>query len=136
MYFVNWQRKVSVEELNGQKVVVKRNKPTKEFHEFLLIYMYSLISMLLANPSAPLRAISSGPMTVTSATRSTIDCGARAAVTTTGSSEAAFGTGCAWTTDASESEARARTRRIALRERGRRDMAKGFRVGPRIPARP
>lgn len=42
-----------MEELNGQKVVVKRNKPTKEFHEFLLIYMYSLISMLLAHPSAP-----------------------------------------------------------------------------------
>jgi len=34
-------------------VVVKRNKPTKEFHEFLLIYMYSLISMLLVKPSAP-----------------------------------------------------------------------------------
>jgi len=42
-----------VEELNGQKVVVKRNKPTKEFHEFLLISLYSLISMLLAHPSAP-----------------------------------------------------------------------------------
>lgn len=53
LYFVNWQREVSVEELNGQKVVVKRNKPTKEFHEFLLIYMYSLISMLLAHPSGP-----------------------------------------------------------------------------------
>lgn len=53
MYFVNWQREVSVTELNGQKVVVKRNKPTKEFHEFLLIYMYSFISMLLAHPSAP-----------------------------------------------------------------------------------
>jgi tRNA A-37 threonylcarbamoyl transferase component Bud32 len=53
LYFVNWQREVSVEELNGQKVVVKRNKPTKEFHEFLLIYMYSLISTLLAHPSAP-----------------------------------------------------------------------------------
>jgi tRNA A-37 threonylcarbamoyl transferase component Bud32 len=44
---------VSVEELNGQKVVVKRNKSTKEFHEFLLIYMYSLISIILAHPSAP-----------------------------------------------------------------------------------
>ncbi len=53
MYFVNWQRDVSVEELNGQKVVVKRNKPTKEFHEFVLIYIYSLISMILAHPSAP-----------------------------------------------------------------------------------
>lgn len=40
-------------ELNGQKVVIKRNKSTKEFHEFLLIAMYSLISMLLAHPSAP-----------------------------------------------------------------------------------
>jgi tRNA A-37 threonylcarbamoyl transferase component Bud32 len=53
LYFVNWQREVSVEELNGQKVVVKRNKPTKEFHEFLLISLYSLISMLLVHPSAP-----------------------------------------------------------------------------------
>lgn len=44
---------MSIEELNGQKVVVKRNKPTKEFHEFLLISVYSLISMLLAHPSAP-----------------------------------------------------------------------------------
>jgi tRNA A-37 threonylcarbamoyl transferase component Bud32 len=50
---VNWQREVSVKEWNGQKVVVKRNKPTKEFHEFLIIYTYSLISILLANPSAP-----------------------------------------------------------------------------------
>lgn len=53
MYFVNWQREVSVEELNGHKVVVKRNKPTKEFHEFLLITIYSLISVLLAHPSTP-----------------------------------------------------------------------------------
>ncbi len=53
MYFVNWQREISVQEWNGQKVVVKRNKPTKEFHEFLIIYTYSLISVLLANPSAP-----------------------------------------------------------------------------------
>jgi len=53
LYFVNWQREVSVKEWNGQKVVVKRNKPTKEFHEFLIIYTYSLISILLATPSAP-----------------------------------------------------------------------------------
>lgn len=53
VYFINWQRKVSVEDLNGQKVVIKRNKSTKEFHEFLLIYMYSLIAMLLVHPSSP-----------------------------------------------------------------------------------
>jgi tRNA A-37 threonylcarbamoyl transferase component Bud32 len=44
---------VSVEELNGQRVVVKRNKPTKKFHEFVLIYMYSLISMILVHPATP-----------------------------------------------------------------------------------
>ncbi len=54
MYFVNWQRKVSLEERNGQKVVVKRNKPTKRFHEFLILYAYSLISILLFHPSAPI----------------------------------------------------------------------------------
>ena len=53
MYFVNWQRKVSLKEQNGQKVMVKQNKPTKQFHEFLIIYVYSLISMLLLRPSAP-----------------------------------------------------------------------------------
>jgi len=42
-----------MKEWNGQKVVVKRNKPTKEFHEFLIVYTYSLISMLLARPSPP-----------------------------------------------------------------------------------
>jgi len=45
---------VSLEERNGQKVVVKRNKPTKQFHEFLIIYAYSLISLLLFHPSTPL----------------------------------------------------------------------------------
>jgi tRNA A-37 threonylcarbamoyl transferase component Bud32 len=54
LYFVNWQREVSLEERNGQKVVVKRNKPTKQFHEFLMIYAYSLISLLLFHPSTPL----------------------------------------------------------------------------------
>jgi tRNA A-37 threonylcarbamoyl transferase component Bud32 len=54
LYFVNWQREVSLKEWNGQKVIVKRNKSTKQFHEFLIIYAYSLISMLLLHPSAPL----------------------------------------------------------------------------------
>jgi len=53
LHFVNWQREVSIEELNGKKVVVKRNKSTKEFHEFLLIYIYSLISLILTSPSSP-----------------------------------------------------------------------------------
>lgn len=45
---------MSLEERNGRKVVVKRNKPTKQFHEFLIIYAYSLISLLLFHPSTPL----------------------------------------------------------------------------------
>lgn len=53
MYFVNWQRDISIEELDGRKVVVKRNKSTKDFHEYLLISMYTLISLLLAHPSPP-----------------------------------------------------------------------------------
>ncbi len=53
LYFVNWQRQVTVEEQNGRLVVVKRNKPSKEFHEFVIAYTYSLISMLLAHPSRP-----------------------------------------------------------------------------------
>jgi tRNA A-37 threonylcarbamoyl transferase component Bud32 len=53
LYFVNWQRQVSLEEINGQKVVVKRNKSTKQFHEFLILCAYSLISILLLHPSAP-----------------------------------------------------------------------------------
>lgn len=54
MYFVNWQRKVSLEERNGQKMIVKRNKSSKRFHEFLILYAYSLISILLFHPSAPI----------------------------------------------------------------------------------
>ena len=53
MYFINWQRDISIEELNGQKVVVKRNKRTKDFHEYLLISAYTLISILLGHPSSP-----------------------------------------------------------------------------------
>jgi tRNA A-37 threonylcarbamoyl transferase component Bud32 len=53
VHFVNWQRKISVEEQNGQKVMVKRSKPTKLFHEFLIIYAYSLISLLFFHPSPP-----------------------------------------------------------------------------------
>jgi tRNA A-37 threonylcarbamoyl transferase component Bud32 len=33
--------------------MVKRNKPTKLFHEFLIIYAYSLISLLFFHPSPP-----------------------------------------------------------------------------------
>jgi tRNA A-37 threonylcarbamoyl transferase component Bud32 len=53
MYFVNWQKDVTVEELQGRKVVIKRNKPTKIFHEYLLLATYTLVSILLGHPSSP-----------------------------------------------------------------------------------
>lgn len=55
LYFVNWQRDVSVQERDGHKVVVKRSKPTKSFHEYILVSTYTAISMLLVHPSAPPR---------------------------------------------------------------------------------
>lgn len=53
MYFVNWQRQVMLEERAGQKVVVKRTKPTTEFHEYILIGTYVAISFLLGHPVRP-----------------------------------------------------------------------------------
>lgn len=53
MYFVNWQREICITEMNGKKVVVKRNKLSKNLHDYLLVISYSLLSILLAHPSAP-----------------------------------------------------------------------------------
>lgn len=55
MYYVNWQRQVSVEERAGQRVVVKRDKPTTVFHEYVLLSTYAMMSILLGHPSAPPR---------------------------------------------------------------------------------
>lgn len=53
MYFVNWQREISIVEMNGKKVVVKRNKLSKNLHDYLLVISYSILSIFLAHPSAP-----------------------------------------------------------------------------------
>ncbi len=53
MYFVNWQREIFVTTMNGKKVVVKRNKLSKNLHDYLLVISYSILSILLAHPSAP-----------------------------------------------------------------------------------
>ncbi len=53
LHFDNWQREVSLEKSDGQTVVLKRNKRTKGFHEFIISFTYSLISILLAHPSRP-----------------------------------------------------------------------------------
>lgn len=53
MYFVNWQRNVSVSTYEGRPAVVKTNKSTKAFHEFILISVFSLLSIFFAHPSRP-----------------------------------------------------------------------------------
>ena len=53
MYFVNWQREISISEVNGKKVVIKRNKTSKNLHDYILVISYSVLSILLAHPSAP-----------------------------------------------------------------------------------
>src|ERR1044071_4924401 len=53
VYFVNWQREISISEVNGKKVVIKRNKTSKNLHDYILVISYSVLSILLAHPSAP-----------------------------------------------------------------------------------
>jgi tRNA A-37 threonylcarbamoyl transferase component Bud32 len=53
LHFVNWQRDISIEVIDGTKVVIKRNKALKDFHEYLLITTYTFISILLAHPDRP-----------------------------------------------------------------------------------
>ncbi|HEX6067512.1 MAG TPA: hypothetical protein VFZ05_01820 [Nitrososphaera sp.] len=44
---------MSFEERAGQRVVVKRSKPTTAFHEYVLLSTYTMISLLLGHPAAP-----------------------------------------------------------------------------------
>src|ERR687898_50387 len=53
MYFVNWQRDVSVVKRYGKKVVVKTNKRSKGFHEYLLSLSYTFVSVALGHPDSP-----------------------------------------------------------------------------------
>jgi tRNA A-37 threonylcarbamoyl transferase component Bud32 len=53
LYFVNWQREISIKEIDGKKVVVKRNKISKNLHDYLIVISYAILSILLAHPSSP-----------------------------------------------------------------------------------
>ncbi len=53
LYFVNWQREISVTEIDGKKVVLKRNKMSKNLHDYLIVMTYAILSVLLAHPSTP-----------------------------------------------------------------------------------
>ena len=53
LYFVNWQREILVTEIDGKKVVVKRNKMSKNLHDYIIVMSYAILSILLAHPSSP-----------------------------------------------------------------------------------
>ena len=53
MNSINWQRDIEISQLNGKKVIVKKDKTTKAFNEHFLIFLYSLISVFLLHPSSP-----------------------------------------------------------------------------------
>src|ERR671915_1200591 len=53
MYFVNWQRDVSIVKRYGKRVVVKTNKRSKGFHEYLLSLSYTFVSVALGHPDSP-----------------------------------------------------------------------------------
>jgi len=53
LHFVNWQRNISITELNGKRVVIKRNKSSKQFHDYILVFAYMLLSFIVCHPVAP-----------------------------------------------------------------------------------
>lgn len=53
MYFVNWQRDIKIDDRDGQKVVLKSDKKSKTFHEYLLASSYTLVSIALGHPDRP-----------------------------------------------------------------------------------
>jgi tRNA A-37 threonylcarbamoyl transferase component Bud32 len=50
---VNWQRHVRRGEYEGRKVVIKTNKKIKGFRDFILVFAYTLTSVLVLHPSSP-----------------------------------------------------------------------------------
>jgi tRNA A-37 threonylcarbamoyl transferase component Bud32 len=53
LYSVNWQREIEITLIDGRKVIIKKDKATKVINEHLLVFLYSLISILLLHPSSP-----------------------------------------------------------------------------------
>ena len=55
LHFVNWQRDIVVTSINGQKVVIKKNKSIKSLHEHLLVFMFTFMSFILLHPTPPIK---------------------------------------------------------------------------------
>jgi tRNA A-37 threonylcarbamoyl transferase component Bud32 len=50
---VNWQRDISIQEIDGRRVVLKKDKAMKDFHDYLLASTYCLVSVLCIHPAPP-----------------------------------------------------------------------------------
>ena len=55
MHFVNWQRDIALSKIDGKMVVIKRNKTVKTINEYLLVFVFTFISIVLLHPTAPLK---------------------------------------------------------------------------------
>ena len=55
MHFVNWQRDIAISSIDGQKVVIKKNKTVKNIHEYLLVFIITFLSLILLQPCSPIK---------------------------------------------------------------------------------
>ncbi len=53
MYFINWERKITTNLFESNKVVVKKNKSFTNLRHFILIFCFTLLSIFSGNPSSP-----------------------------------------------------------------------------------
>lgn len=53
MYFVNWEREIKKIKIKGKDFVVKKNKPFKIIREFILVFIFMMISIVSAHPCTP-----------------------------------------------------------------------------------
>lgn len=55
MHFVNWQRDITISTINGKKVVIKKDKPIKGMNEYVLVFVFTFMSLVLLHPTPPLK---------------------------------------------------------------------------------
>jgi Kae1-associated kinase Bud32 len=53
LYFINWERKITINLFESNKVVVKKTKSFTNLRHFLLIFCFTIISIFSGNPTCP-----------------------------------------------------------------------------------
>lgn len=54
MYFVNWEKDITILQKNDEFLVMKKAKPLKKLRELILIFLYTIISFITIHPTIPL----------------------------------------------------------------------------------